>query len=124
MNRHDYRDGNFFQGLIMGALIGAGLYYFFTSTKEGKELKKKIRQKSEEKLDDLADLVTDLEKKGKKFQTQAKKLQAKLETEAESIEEKVAEEAKEELTHIDKLRQKGRLATQKFFTRNGKPLTP
>lgn len=123
MSDHDRHDGGFFQGLIMGALIGAGAYYFLTSTKEGKKVKKKIKEKSEEALDDLADLVDEFEEKGKEFRTQAKKLQAELEKKAKDVKKEVVEEAKEQLGHIDKLRERGRQATKKFFTRNGKPLT-
>jgi len=117
------RNGGFFQGLIMGALIGAGAYYFLTQTKEGEKVKKRIKKKGREALDDLADLVEEFEEKGEEFQVQAKRLQAELEKKAKGVKKEVAEEAKEKLTHIDKLRERGRRATKTFFTRNGKPLT-
>lgn len=119
----DRERGGFLQGLIMGALIGAGAYYFLTQTKEGKEVKKRIREKSEEALGDLAELVEDFEEKGGEFQEQAKRIQARLEEKAKDVSENVAEEAQEKLTHIEKLRKRGRVASRKFFTKNGKPLT-
>lgn len=122
MSKRD-REGGFLQGLIMGAILGAGAYYFLTQTKEGEKVKKKIKKRGEEVLDDLADLVDEFEEKGKEFRIQAKKLQAELERKAKDVKKEVAEEAKEQLTHIDKLRERGRKATKKFFTRNGKPLT-
>lgn len=123
MGDRDRHDSGFFQGLIMGAILGAGAYYFLTSTKEGKKVKKKIEKKSEGILGDLADLVDDFEEKGKEFRAQAKKLQEELEKKAKDVKKEVAEEAKEQLGHIDKLRERGRLVTKKFFTKNGKPLT-
>lgn len=117
------REGGFFQGLIMGALLGAGAYYFLTQTEEGEKVKKRIKKKGKEALDDLADLVEEFEEKGEEFRTQAKKLQAELEEKAKGVKKEVAEEAKEKLTHIDRLRERGRQATKTFFTRNGKPLT-
>jgi len=117
------REGGFLQGLVMGAILGAGAYYFLTQTKEGEKVKKRIKKKGEEALDDLADLVDEFEEKGEEFQAQAKKLQAELESKAKGVKKEVAAEAKEKLTHIDKLRERGRQATKTFFTRNGKPLT-
>lgn len=123
MSDHEHHDGGFLQGLIMGALLGAGFFYFITSTEEGTKVKKKIKQKSEEALNNLGELVEEFEEKGEEFRSQAKKLQEELEKKEEDFKEEVAEEAKGKLSNIEKLRQRGRLATQKFFTRNGKPLT-
>lgn len=117
------REGGFLQGLIMGVILGAGAYYFLTQTEEGEKVKKRIKKKGREALDDLTDLVEEFEEKGEEFRAQAKKLQAELEKKAKGVKKEVAEEAKEKLTHIDKLRERGRQATKTFFTRNGKPLT-
>ena len=116
-------NGGFFQGLIMGALMGAVAYYFLTQTKEGEKVKKRLKEKSEEALDNLAELVEDFEEKGEEFQARAKEIQAKLEKRAKSVEGGVAEEAQEKLSHIEKLQKRGRLASRKFFTKNGKSLT-
>ena len=116
-------NGGFLQGLIMGALIGARAYYFLTETKEGEKVKKRIKKKGEETLDDLADLVEGFEEKGEEFRARAKEIQVKLEEKAKNVKEEVAEEAQEKLSHIEKLRKRGRLASKTFFTRNGKPLT-
>lgn len=116
------REGGFLQGLIIGAILGAGAYYFLTQTKEGEKVKKRIKKKGREALDDLTDLVEEFEEKGEEFRAQAKKLQIELEKKAKGVKKEVAEEAKEKLTHIDKLRERGRQATKTFFTRNGKPL--
>jgi len=117
------RHGGFFQGLIMGALIGAGAFYFLTQTEEGEKFKKRLKKKSEETLDNLAELVDDFETKGEEFREKAKEIQAQLEEKIKDTREEVAEEAQEKLGHIEKLRERGRKASKKFFTKNGKPLT-
>lgn len=119
----DREHSGFFQGLLMGALLGAGAVYFLTQTKEGEKFKERIKEKSEEALDDLAELVEDFETKGEEFRARAKEIQVKLEEKAKNTKKEVAGEAQEKLTHIEKLRKRGRLASKKFFIRNGKPLT-
>ncbi len=116
-------NGVFFQGLIMGALLGAGAYYFLTQTKEGEKVKKKLKEKSEEALDNLAELVEDFEEKGEEFKAQAKEIQTKLEEKTKGASKEIAEEAQEKLSHIEQLRNRGRKASNKFFVRNGKSLT-
>lgn len=116
------RHNGFLSGLVLGVLIGAGLYYFLTSTEEGKKVKKELKKKGEDALDNLADLIEEVEERGEEFKERAKGIQAELEEKAKDVREEVAEEAKEQLTHIDKLRERGRKATKKFFTKNGKSL--
>ncbi|OGV89504.1 hypothetical protein A2Z41_01500 [Microgenomates group bacterium RBG_19FT_COMBO_39_10] len=122
MSDQDHQ-GGFFQGLVLGALIGAGAYYFLTQTKQGEEFKKQIKAKSEETLDNLAELVEDFEAKGVEFRVKAKEIQAQLEEKTKDISKEIAEEAQEKLGHIEQLRERGRKASKKFFVRNGKPLT-
>lgn len=122
MEEQPNRHHNFFTGLVLGALAGAGLYYFLTSTKEGKKIKQQLREKSEDVLDNLVDLVADIELKGQEFKEKAKLVQNQLEQKAKSIEGEVTEEAKSQLARIKELRERGRKAAQ-FFTRNGKPLS-
>ena len=115
--------GCYLQGLIMGALIGAGLYYFLTSTKEGEKVKKILKEEGEGALGDLAKLTTDLEKKGEVFRTEVNRLQTELEERVEGGSEEEVVEAENKLNHIDYLRERGRRATKKFFVRNGKTLS-
>lgn len=116
------RNGGFLSGLILGALIGAGLAYFLTSTEEGKKVKKQLREKGKDTLDNLAEIIEEVEERGEEFKKKVKVIQTELEKKAGDVREEIAEEAKEQLTHIDKLRERGREATKKFFTRNGKSL--
>lgn len=113
---------NFFTGLILGAAIGAGLYYFLTSTKEGKKIKSRLEEKGKDVLNDLTGLVEEIEEKGQVFKQKAKEVQFQLEQKAKSMEGKVVDEVKEQLIHIKELRERGRQAA-KSFTRNGKPLS-
>ncbi len=116
--------GGFFQGLIIGALLGAGVYYWLTQTKEGEKIKRQLKKKGEEALDNLGELVEDFEVKGEEFRAKAEEIiQAKLEAEVEKATGGEAEKAQKKLTHIERLRKRGRVASKKFFTRNGKPLT-
>ncbi len=111
-----HRQNNFFSGIVFGALIGAGLFYFLTSTEEGKKIRQQIKRKGEDALDDLKDLAADLEEKGEAFKEKAQAVENQLA-------EKVGEVKEEGLEQIEKLREQGRQAVGKFFTRNGRPLT-
>jgi gas vesicle protein len=113
---------NFFTGLILGAIVGAGLYYFLTSTEEGKKIKTQLKEKGKDVLDDLTDLVEEIEEKGQEFKQKAKQVQTQLEQRARSVEGEVLKEAKGQLARIKELRERGRKAA-KSFTRNGKPLS-
>jgi len=115
--------GGFFQGLIMGAVLGAGAFYFLTQTKEGKKIKARIKAGSEDVFDNLTDLIEEFESKGEEFRLRAKNFQSELEKKLAATENGEAEDAEEKISQIDKLRKRGRLASKKFFTRKGKPLT-
>lgn len=121
MNDHEHHDNNFFSGLVLGALLGAGFFWFLTSTEEGKKVKKQLKEKSQDTLDNLSDIVAELEEKGEEFKQKAKEIQAELEEKVGDVKEEVVGEAKVGLSQIEKLRERGRKAV-KFFTRNGKPL--
>lgn len=118
-NRNSHHDNHFLTGLVLGALIGAGLTFFLVSDEETKE---KIKKKGKVALDNLADIISELEEKGGEFKEKTKKLQAELEERTKDFREEVAEEAGTQLTHIEKLRERGRKATRRFFTRSGKKI--
>ena len=122
MSDQDHQ-GGFFQGLIMGALIGAGAFYFLTQTKEGEKVRQQLKKKGEEALDNLGELVEDFEAKGEEFRTRAKEIQTQLEEKTKDVSKEIVEEAQEKLGHIEQLRERGRKVSKKFFVRNGKPLT-
>ena len=111
-----HHQNNFFSGLVFGALLGAGLVYFLTSTEEGKKIRKQIRQKGEDALEELQDLIKDFEEKGEEFKQKALVVENQLA-------ERVGEVKEEGLEEIEKLREQGRQAVGKFFTRNGRPLS-
>lgn len=112
----------FLQGLVAGAVIGAGIYYYLTQTEEGKKIKVHLKEKGEKALDDLGEMVSELEEKGNEFKQKAKEVQEELEEKAKDVKEEVATEAKEKLEQIEELREKGQSLAKKFFTKNGKSL--
>lgn len=97
----DKKGGNFLTGVVLGALAGAGLFYFLTSTKEGKKIKEQ--------------LVADLEEKSEEFKEKAAAVE-------EELADKMDAGAEVAISQIEKLRHRGRTAV-KSFVRNGKPLT-
>jgi polyhydroxyalkanoate synthesis regulator phasin len=116
-----HHDG-FLNGLILGALFGAGAVYFLTSTEEGKKIKKDLQEKGKDALENLADLISEVEERGGEFKQRAKTIQAQLEEKAKSLQVRVAEEAQEQLAHIDTLRERGREVSKRFFTKGGRTL--
>lgn len=105
----DRQTNGFWSGFVLGIFVGAGGYYFLTNTEEGKKVKKQLQEKSKEAFGQLDDLIEEIEEKGEQFRQKAQKIQSQLATE-------------EELSQIDKLRERGQAVSQKFFLRNGKPL--
>lgn len=85
-----------FSGLVLGGLIGAGLYFLF-GTEEGKKMQKELKKRGEKAADKLQDLVSELEEKGSEFKEKALEV-------AEEVKEEVGDRvddfglnAKEEL---------------------------
>lgn len=102
------KSNSFLPGVVFGAIIGAGLYYFLTATEKGKEVQKQLKEKGEDALDNLEELVDEIENKGEEFREKAIEVQEKL---ADKIGE----------TKIDQLRERGQKAIR-FFKKNGKSL--
>ena len=122
MGKTEGKGISFLKGFLLGALSGAGLFYFLTSTGEGKRVKEKIKKQGKDILVSLAEIISQLEKKGEEFKKKAIKLQQELEEETRRVSGKIADGVKKEISQIGKLRQRSRKAV-KFFTRNGKPLS-
>jgi len=138
---HDDKKSNFLTGLVAGALVGVGIYYFFTNTDQGRKLGKQIKNKSEDLADDFGDLVKDIEDKSQDFQKKAIRLEKQIKEDvvekAEDLQEGVVEKLAdikegigEQISHLAeindevvKLQEKGRQAAGKFFSRQGKPIS-
>lgn len=110
MSEQHEGSGNFFRGLVAGAVLGAVAVWFLNSTKKGEEIKEQIKEKGEETLGDLKDLISDFEEKGEEFKKQVNKAKENFEEKIKDVRKEVVEEAREGLT-------------QKFFTRQGKKLS-
>jgi gas vesicle protein len=121
MNKNN--ENGFFKGLFLGAIIGAGAYYFLTSTKEGKKIKTKIALKTDEALGDLTETITDFEKKAEKFKNMALDVQKDLNEKARFVEGEAKEEIKKKIQEISDLKSRGKQASKVFFTKNGKSLS-
>ncbi|MCJ7829659.1 YtxH domain-containing protein [Patescibacteria group bacterium] len=115
--------GNFFRGLVTGAILGAVAAWFLNQTDKGKEIKKEIKEKSGDALENLSDLVQDLEEKGQEFKKKVIQVKEEFEEKAKDFRQDVIEEGKIGLERIEELEEKGHKAAHKFFTRRGKTLT-
>ena len=60
MSDHHHTNGNFFNGLFWGALIGGGIVYFLGSQR-GKELAEELKEKGLSLIDDFDELFNELE---------------------------------------------------------------
>lgn len=101
-------------GLLLGLIIGGGIFYFLTATDEGKKVKKKLIKKGKEALEELGDLVEEIEENKGKLEQKAKETQEQIVKKIESLEEK-----KDSLVNkIEKEKRK----FARFFKRNGRPL--
>ncbi|MCX6724892.1 MAG: YtxH domain-containing protein [Candidatus Shapirobacteria bacterium] len=122
MNDNHGDGGNFFRGLVAGAVFGGVLVWFLNQTEKGQQIKKEIKEKSSDALENLGDLVQDLEEKGEEFKKKVVQVKEEFEEKAKDFRQEVAEEAKIGLSKIEELEDQSHKAAQKFFTRRGKPL--
>lgn len=123
MNENHGDGGNFFRGLVTGAILGTVAVWFLNQTEKGKEIKKEIEEKSGDVLDNLNDLVQDFEEKGQEFKEKVIKIKNDFEKKAKDFRQDVIEEGKMGLDRVEELEEKSHKAAQKFFTRKGKPLS-
>jgi len=112
MSDNNDSGSNFFRGLMTGALVGAVAVWFLNQTEKGKDV-----------LGNLNDLVQDLEEKGKEFKKKVIQVKEEFEEKAKDFRQDIIEESKVGLERIEELEEKGHKAAQKFFTRQGKPLS-
>ena len=123
MNEERGSGGNFFSGLIAGAVLGAVAIWFLNQTEKGKEIKKEIKDKSGDTLKNLKELVEDLEEKGQEFKEKVIKVKEDFEGKAKDFRQDIIEEGKIGLSQIKEIEEKGHKAAQRFFTRRGKTLS-
>lgn len=123
MSDNNGSGGNFFRGLVTGALVGAVAVWFLNQTEKGQEIKKEIKEKGSDVLGNLNDLVQDLEEKGEDFKKKVVQVKKEFEEKAKDFRQDIIEEGKVGLERIEELEEKGHKAAQKFFTRQGKPLS-
>lgn len=122
MSHKDQDQGsNFFSGLLLGAIVGAGLIWFLTKTKDGVRIGKEVKEKTEDGLVKLADLIGDIEEKGEEFKQKVQVVQKEIKEKAESFKGALSGDQKQDLSKIDELKARG-FKTKKFFTKHGKPL--
>ena len=122
MNNNDHK-GNFLPGLIFGAMIGAGLVWFFTKTKEGQKMGEEFKEKGIDKLENLGELIEDIEKKGMEFRNKVEEVKTEIKEKFELNEGEVDSYSKEKLSKIENLQKRGQVASKKFFTKNGRSLS-
>ncbi len=123
MNNSEHK-GSSFSSLVFGMIIGAGLVWFFTKTKEGKETAERIKKKGEGAIENLSTLIEDIEKKGLEFKKKVEDVKEEIKEKFEEGKKgEVDDVAKGKLSKIEDLQQRGRTAAKKFFTKNGKALS-
>lgn len=123
MSDNNDSGGNFFRGLVTGAILGVAAFWFLNQTEKGQEIKKEIKEKSGDALENLNDLVKDLEEKGQDFKKKVLQIKEEFEEKAKDFRQDIIEEGKVGLERIEELEEKGHKTAQKFFTRQGKPLS-
>ena len=122
MSDYEHHGSNFFSGLVFGAIIGGGLVWFLTQTRQGEKIRKQVKEKSKDTIDNLTDLIEEIEEKGKEFKKKVKDIQEELSQKACESKGEIAEKAQQGLSKVEELQERGRKAAKKFFIRNGKSL--
>lgn len=130
IDHKDSKAGNFWFGFFIGGLLGAFII-FVLGTKEGKKLAEKIKEKGELAEEDLEKKVARLQKKGEDLIEEAKgvkeKVISKIDEKKEAASDTLISKMDEAFTRIADLQKKGVELTeevhQKYFKKNGKPLS-
>jgi gas vesicle protein len=118
---------NFLNGFFWGTLVG-GISIFLFGTESGKRLKKFLNEHGEQILDELEKTYGKVNKQQNilKKLTVAKPIRKSSKTDTKKPEKqestKLLESTKQDLSHIQKLQERGRTAAQRFFTRKGRSL--
>lgn len=124
--------GGFVLGLILGAFLGA-VVFFFLGTERGRKLKKELQKKGSLTFKDVAEILQELQEKKEVFKEKVEeKIEEIKERGAEEgkkaqktvaeIEKQIKQETDELPSHLQQIQEKGRLIAHKFFRRNGKSL--
>lgn len=114
---------SFLSGLIIGGLLGAGLYYLF-GTENGKKMQKELKKKGKETAEQLDDLLFDLEEKGKVFKEKAEEVAKEVKGQVTEKIGEVSDVAKVQLGEkldntldkIEKLQEHGREVTESLHS--------
>lgn len=128
--KHD--SPSFFNGLALGAVVGAAGFFLF-GTKKGKKLKKALLESSTKTFDNLKRTAKDLEKKGRKISKKATVKRAQLEKKAAATQKKVVKEIKQTEKQLKTAQKKAetlkkrlakaaQTAKKRYFTRRGRSL--
>lgn len=111
------KNKGFLNGLILGGLVGAGLF-FLLGTEKGKKIQKKLKEGGKKAAESMEDLVKELEEKGKELEEKAQEvkeqIQEKIEDTKENIKDQVSERIDSTLSHIEALQDKGRETTSQI----------
>lgn len=116
------------EGIVLGAIVGIGVYYFL-GTDEGEKLQKTFKKKASPYLDEAADVLEELKDQStdllEKAQEVKETLEEKFEDKKEQIEDVVSDKLESSLSHIEELQERGREATatirKRFFKNTKKP---
>lgn len=108
------KESNFTSGLFWGAALGAAGMFLF-ATKNGKKLRDYLKENGQYVLEELEEIYEEIDGKEKvKKLPQPKKKPA--------VKKKEVKTKTQDLSHINKLQERGRKAAGNFFTRGGKSL--
>ena len=117
MNDEQQPSGGFFNGFVLGSLVGAALVFLHT-TEEGKKIKQEITSRGKNALEDLPTIVKQLEKQGEEFARRTNKVKQELEKKAREFAQSESASSAAPSSNSSSLKTLG----QKFFTRRGKRL--
>ena len=110
----DQEDKGFLKGLVIGGLIGTGLYFLF-GTEKGKKIQKELKEKGKEAAEKIEGLLDELEEKGedleKKVEEVKKQIQERIEDTGEITKEQIGEKLDSTLDKIEQLQERGRQTT-------------
>ncbi|MBI4034800.1 MAG: YtxH domain-containing protein [Candidatus Chisholmbacteria bacterium] len=117
----DQNRGGYLNGLVTGMILGA-VTVFLMGTEQGRKLSKKLRYGGKRAIEELEEALGEIEDKKVAMAEKATHVAEEWGERVEEVKEDVAAMVEPELNYIDRLREQGRVATQRFFRRDGKTL--
>lgn len=113
MHEEERRSSSFFNGLTLGAVLGAGFFFLF-GTKKGRKVKARLVKKGKNFWKELEEIIEEIKKDPDFLAKKTKKLTDKIDEKTQQAKVQVGQKVEETKEVVVK--------AKRFFQKNGRSL--